>query len=113
MNDSNGGRRDMNNRNGRQRDMSDSSDRNRDNRWDNDTKSNTNNNSNSDNLQMENRHEKRPSAIRSMASTHKTLTVLRCKVVIVGDAKVGKSALAQMFHSGGHNFPKNYIMTIG
>ena len=55
----------------------------------------------------------RPSAIRSMETTHKTLTVLRCKLVIVGDAKVGKTALAQMFHSGGHNFPKNYVMTIG
>jgi transport family protein 27 len=48
-----------------------------------------------------------------METTHKTLTVLRCKLVIVGDAKVGKTALAQMFHSGGHNFPKNYVMTIG
>ena len=38
---------------------------------------------------------------------------LRCKVVIVGDTAVGKSALTQMFHSGGQRFPKNYFMTIG
>jgi len=25
----------------------------------------------------------------------------------------GKSAITQMFHSGGHNYPKNYVMTIG
>mmetsp|Transcript_30608 Transcript_30608/g.39252 ORF Transcript_30608/g.39252 Transcript_30608/m.39252 type:complete len:217 (+) Transcript_30608:140-790(+) len=53
------------------------------------------------------------SALRSMETTHKPLLMLRCKVVIVGDACVGKTALVQMFHSGGHTFPKNYIMTIG
>mmetsp|Transcript_40150 Transcript_40150/g.71465 ORF Transcript_40150/g.71465 Transcript_40150/m.71465 type:complete len:225 (-) Transcript_40150:189-863(-) len=53
------------------------------------------------------------SALRSMETTHKPLLMLRCKVVVVGDACVGKSALTQMFHSGGHTYPKNYIMTIG
>ncbi|CAN0332954.1 unnamed protein product, partial [Phaeothamnion confervicola] len=48
-----------------------------------------------------------------METTHKPLLVLRTKVVIVGDAYVGKTALTQMFHSGGVNYPKNYIMTIG
>eukprot|EP01006_Ploeotia_vitrea_P007058 TRINITY_DN15813_c0_g1_i1.p1 TRINITY_DN15813_c0_g1~~TRINITY_DN15813_c0_g1_i1.p1 ORF type:complete len:185 (-),score=22.79 TRINITY_DN15813_c0_g1_i1:148-702(-) len=39
--------------------------------------------------------------------------VLRCKVAVVGDATVGKSALIQMFHSQCTNFPKNYLMTMG
>lgn len=36
--------------------------------------------------------------------------MLRAKVVIVGDACVGKTALVQMLKSGGHDYPKNYIM---
>lgn len=48
-----------------------------------------------------------------METTHKTMTVLRCKVVLVGDACVGKSALTQVFSSGGSTYPKNYLMTIG
>lgn len=51
------------------------------------------------------------SAVRSMESAHKSLLVLRCKVVVVGDAHVGKSALISMFHSGGSQFPKQYVMT--
>lgn len=39
--------------------------------------------------------------------------VLRCKVAIIGDATVGKSAYTQMVHSGGVTFPKNYMMTMG
>ncbi|CAG5126647.1 unnamed protein product [Candidula unifasciata] len=40
-------------------------------------------------------------------------TVLRCKCVIVGDSAVGKSSIAQVFHSDGAHFPKNYTMTQG
>jgi len=40
-------------------------------------------------------------------------TILRCKCVIVGDATVGKSSLAQLFHSDGSHFQKNYSMTQG
>ncbi|KAJ8263896.1 hypothetical protein GJAV_G00142830 [Gymnothorax javanicus] len=38
---------------------------------------------------------------------------LRAKCILVGDASVGKSALAQMFRSDGAHFPKNYSMTAG
>jgi len=41
------------------------------------------------------------------------MVVLRCKVAVVGEATVGKSALVQMFHSNGATFPKNYLMTQG
>ncbi|GMH66014.1 hypothetical protein TrVE_jg11349 [Triparma verrucosa] len=44
-------------------------------------------------------------------TSHVPRLVLRCKVSIVGDQSVGKSAITQMFHSGGHMYPKNYIMT--
>ena len=40
-------------------------------------------------------------------------TILRCKCIIVGDATVGKSSIAQVFHSDGSHFPKNYVMTQG
>lgn len=53
------------------------------------------------------------SALRSMETTHQTIVILRCKVVIIGDACVGKSALTQVFQSGGSTYPKNYLMTIG
>ena len=32
------------------------------------------------------------SCLRSMETTHRTILMLRCKVVVVGDATVGKSA---------------------
>ena len=51
------------------------------------------------------------SGIKSMETTHKPLLVLRCKVVVVGDSTVGKSALVQMFHSGDSTYPRNYVMT--
>jgi len=51
------------------------------------------------------------SAVRSMESSHRSTLMLRCKVVVVGDATVGKSALISMFHSGGSSFPKQYLMT--
>ena len=53
------------------------------------------------------------SAVRSMESAHKPLLVLRCKLVILGDACVGKTALTQVFQSGGSTYPKNYLMTTG
>ena len=43
----------------------------------------------------------------------KPTLILRCKVAIVGDAHVGKTALTQMFHSGGQTFQKQYAMTVG
>jgi intraflagellar transport protein 27 len=52
-------------------------------------------------------------AIQSMQTTHTNILVLRQKVVVIGDYAVGKTALVQMFASGGHNFPKNYVMTLG
>lgn len=41
---------------------------------------------------------------------HKQLIVLRCKLVFVGDATCGKTALSQVFQSGGSTYPKNYMM---
>jgi hypothetical protein len=52
------------------------------------------------------------SNVRSMESDHKPLVILRCKCVVVGDACVGKTALTQVFNSGGSTYPKNYIMVI-
>ena len=49
--------------------------------------------------------------LSKMETSHVPRLLLRCKVAVVGDATVGKSALTQMFHSGGHMFPKNYVMT--
>jgi GTPase SAR1 family protein len=51
--------------------------------------------------------------LTKVSSSHVPRLVLRCKVSIVGDPGVGKSALSQMMHSGGHMFPKNYVMTTG
>lgn len=45
-----------------------------------------------------------------MESNHKTMVLLRCKIVLVGDSCVGKSAATQVFLSGGTDFPKNYMM---
>ncbi|TMW69271.1 hypothetical protein Poli38472_001427 [Pythium oligandrum] len=53
------------------------------------------------------------SALRSMETTHKSTTVLRCRVAVVGDATVGKTALLQVLKSNGHEYPKNYVMTSG
>lgn len=50
------------------------------------------------------------SGVRSMQTSHKTTLMLRAKVVVVGDACVGKTSVVQMFKSGGHDYPKNYIM---
>lgn len=41
------------------------------------------------------------------------MVVLRCKVVVAGDATVGKTALVQMFQSKSTVFPKNYKLTAG
>lgn len=48
-----------------------------------------------------------------MDSKHKPIVMLRCKVVLVGDPCVGKTALTQVFQSGGSTYPKNYLMTVG
>jgi hypothetical protein len=47
---------------------------------------------------------------RGTEINHKQLIVLRCKLVFVGDATCGKTALSQVFQSGGSTYPKNYIM---
>ena len=52
-------------------------------------------------------------ALKSMETSHKSQLVLRQKVAVIGDAAVGKTSLVQMFHSGGQNFPKSYVMTLG
>eukprot|EP01041_Mallomonas_annulata_P008888 gene8888-18401_t len=52
-------------------------------------------------------------AIRSMECRHKPIVVLRCKLVVVGDAAVGKTSLTQVFQTGGKSYPKNYMMTCG
>mmetsp|Transcript_50090 Transcript_50090/g.117049 ORF Transcript_50090/g.117049 Transcript_50090/m.117049 type:complete len:225 (-) Transcript_50090:44-718(-) len=39
--------------------------------------------------------------------------ILRCKIVLLGDATVGKTSIAQIFQGGLNNFPKNYNMTMG
>eukprot|EP00002_Diphylleia_rotans_P034964 TRINITY_DN7579_c0_g2_i1.p1 TRINITY_DN7579_c0_g2~~TRINITY_DN7579_c0_g2_i1.p1 ORF type:complete len:188 (+),score=48.80 TRINITY_DN7579_c0_g2_i1:64-627(+) len=41
------------------------------------------------------------------------MPTLRCKLVVIGDPGVGKTALVQMFHSDGAHYPKNYVMTVG
>ena len=41
------------------------------------------------------------------------MVVLRCKVAVLGDGTVGKTALIQMAFSGGVTFPKNYMLTMG
>eukprot|EP00736_Rhodelphis_marinus_P011494 Rmarinus@m.16176 len=38
--------------------------------------------------------------------------VLRCKLLLMGDATVGKTALTQLFLSGGSHFQKRYVMTV-
>lgn len=38
---------------------------------------------------------------------------LRCKVVVVGEAACGKTALVQMHESGGAHFPQAYKLTAG
>jgi transport family protein 27 len=48
-----------------------------------------------------------------MESSHRPTCILRCKVVLVGDAATGKSALTQVFSSGGATYPKGYVMTVG
>jgi len=52
-------------------------------------------------------------SLRNMESNHKPLVMLRCKLIILGDACVGKTALSQVFQFGSKSYPKNYMMTIG
>ena len=60
--------------------------------------------------EFENAAEK---ALKSMETTHRNMLVLRQKVIVVGEYATGKTALVKMFTTGGHSFPKNYVMTIG
>lgn len=53
------------------------------------------------------------SSVISMESNHKPIVMLRCKLVIVGDPCVGKTALTQVWQSSGSTYPKNYLMTVG
>ncbi len=53
------------------------------------------------------------SALRSMANAHRRVSVLRAKVVLLGDPAVGKTSLVSMLQSAGANFPKSYLMTLG
>ena len=39
--------------------------------------------------------------------------VLRAKLVVIGDATVGKTSIVQQFINTGAGFPKNYSMTLG
>jgi GTPase SAR1 family protein len=41
---------------------------------------------------------------------HRTKLVLRSKVLVVGDACVGKSAVTQLFSTNGSTYPKAYMM---
>merc|ERR1712178_25431 len=41
-----------------------------------------------------------------------TMPMLRCKVAVIGDATVGKTALVTMFRNSS-SFPRNYQMTVG
>ena len=47
---------------------------------------------------------------RGTESNHKQLIILRCKLVVVGDSCVGKTAITQVFQSDGATYPKNYMM---
>jgi GTPase SAR1 family protein len=47
--------------------------------------------------------------VHAFDTKHKTLTVLRCRVAVLGDAAVGKTALARLLASG--EYPKQYIQT--
>jgi len=40
------------------------------------------------------------------------MVVLRCKVAVIGDSKVGKTAMTTTFH-GNKPYPKTYVMTMG
>uniref|UniRef100_A0A7S0VKT5 Uncharacterized protein n=1 Tax=Hemiselmis tepida TaxID=464990 RepID=A0A7S0VKT5_9CRYP len=53
-------------------------------------------------------------AAQSAASANAAPSLLlRSKVLVIGDAGVGKSAIVQMFHSKGTHYPKSYVMTTG
>mmetsp|Transcript_31832 Transcript_31832/g.69662 ORF Transcript_31832/g.69662 Transcript_31832/m.69662 type:complete len:199 (+) Transcript_31832:42-638(+) len=48
-----------------------------------------------------------------LARTLEPQLTLRCKVVLLGDSTVGKTALAQVLQHGVQGFPKNYNPTFG
>ena len=41
------------------------------------------------------------------------MVLLRCKLAVVGDATVGKTALVATFINGQSAYPKNYVFTAG
>eukprot|EP01135_Chromosphaera_perkinsii_P002746 Nk52_evm114s226 gene=Nk52_evmTU114s226 len=41
------------------------------------------------------------------------MVALRCKLLVVGDPGVGKSAITQVFHSDGSHYPGEYNLTSG
>lgn len=41
------------------------------------------------------------------------MVLLRCKLAVVGDATVGKTALVATFINGHSAYPKNYVFTAG
>lgn len=49
--------------------------------------------------------------VHEFRTSHVTLSTLRAKVLVLGDASVGKTALIRMLESGGSDYPKNYVMT--
>eukprot|EP00968_Pinguiococcus_pyrenoidosus_P009716 scaffold754_cov248-Pinguiococcus_pyrenoidosus.AAC.32 len=46
-----------------------------------------------------------------MQTNFRPTLMVRCKVVVVGDACVGKTAIAQMFESNLQHYPSKYNMT--
>ena len=60
--------------------------------------------------ELENAAEK---ALKSMETTHRQMLVLRQKVIVVGEYASGKTALVNMFTSGGHNFPNGFTGSSG
>lgn len=49
----------------------------------------------------------------SLDTLHRDTIVLREKVILVGDATVGKTAIAKAFRSKGQIYAKEYLMTAG
>lgn len=48
--------------------------------------------------------------VHDVKMEHETVLMLRTRVLLAGDAAVGKTALAKMFASGSTDYPRNYVM---
>lgn len=48
--------------------------------------------------------------VHDVKMEHETILMLRTRVLLAGDAAVGKTALAKMFASGSTDYPRNYVM---